>query len=95
MRKEKSSKQKKSLRAGLVPASRRELRGKLHPLQIATCPFANLPDRGKSHWGESLNAEKMKKYLWVKPELTAEVEFLERSEADRLRHVKFVRLIRE
>jgi DNA ligase D-like protein (predicted ligase) len=80
------------VRAGFVPASRRELFAKLQPLQIATCPFANLPERGKSRWGESLNAEKMKKCVWVNPTLTAKIEFLERTEAGGLRHAKFVRL---
>ena len=81
------------VRAGLVPGSRRELYEKLQPLGIATCPFANLPERGKSRWGESLNAEKMKKCVWVKSKLSARVEYLERTDAGRLRHAKFVRLL--
>ena len=81
------------VRSGLVPGSRRELYEKLQPLGIATCPFANLPERGKSRWGESLNAEKRKKCVWVEPKLTAKVEYLERTDAGRLRHAKFVRLL--
>jgi len=81
------------VRAGFVPASRRELHGRLEPLVIEMCPFANLPERGKSRWGETLNAEKIKKCVWLKPKLTAEVEFLERAEGSGLRHAKFVGLI--
>jgi ATP-dependent DNA ligase len=55
-------------------------------------PFANLPDTRKSRWGDSLDAETMKKCVWVKPALVARIEFLEWTEADRLRHSKFMGL---
>ena len=80
------------VRAGLVPASRRVVFRKLHPLVVETCPFVNLPERGRSRWSESLTAEKMKQCVWVEPKLTARIEFLERTEGDRLRHSRFVRL---
>jgi ATP-dependent DNA ligase len=34
----------------------------------------------------------MKKAVWLKPEAVARIEFLEWTEADRLRHSKFVAL---
>jgi len=34
----------------------------------------------------------MKKAVWLKPEAVAQIEFLEWTEADRLRHSKFVAL---
>src|SRR5258706_2854441 len=80
------------VRAGLVPASRRELFRMLQPLTIKSCPFVNLPETGRSRWGESLTAEKMKQCVWVKPKLTARIEFLEHTEAGSLRHSRFVRL---
>jgi hypothetical protein len=40
---------------------------KLKPLLIDKCPFVNLPETGKARWGESLDAEKMKKCIWVVP----------------------------
>src|ERR1700730_7156627 len=80
------------VRAGLVTASRMELFRKFRPIVIDKCPFANLPESGKSRWGDSLTAEKMKQCVWVKPKLTARIEFLERTEAGRLRHSRFVRL---
>jgi bifunctional non-homologous end joining protein LigD len=80
------------VRAGLVTASRMELFRKLRPLIVETCPFVNLPEHGRSRWGESLTAEKMKQCVWVEPKLSARIEFLERTEGDRLRHSRFIRL---
>jgi ATP-dependent DNA ligase len=80
------------VRAGLVTASRMELFRKLRPLATEICPFANLPEHGRSRWGENLTAEKMKQCVWVKPTLNARIEFLERTEAGRLQHSRFVRL---
>ena len=34
----------------------------------------------------------MKKAVWLRPEVVAQIEFLEWTEADRLRHSKFVGL---
>jgi hypothetical protein len=51
--------------------------GKLRPLEIAECPFANLPEARSGRWGEGLTAENMKAGVWVRPELVAEVEFVE------------------
>jgi DNA ligase D-like protein (predicted ligase) len=79
-------------RNGFVPASRRQIFSKLKHLVTPACPFANLPDTRRSRFGEELNAEKMKKAVWLKPEAVAQIEFLEWTEGDRLRHSKFVGL---
>jgi DNA ligase D-like protein (predicted ligase) len=79
-------------RNGFVPASRRRVFEKLKPLTISTCPFANLPETHKARWGEALTAEKMKTCVWVRPEVVAQLEFLEWTDADHLRHSKFVGL---
>ena len=79
-------------RNGFVPASRRQVFSKLKDLVTPTCPFVNLPDTKRSRWGEELDAEKMKKAVWLRPEAVAQIEFLEWTEGDRLRHSKFVRL---
>jgi DNA ligase D-like protein (predicted ligase) len=79
-------------RNGFVPASRRSLFERLKPLIAPSCPFANLPETRKARWGEALTAEKMKKCIWVRPELVARVEFLEWTDADHLRHSKFAGL---
>jgi hypothetical protein len=56
------------------------------PWSLIKCPFVNLPETRRPRWGEILDAEKMKKCVWVRPKLVAVVEFLEWTEADRLRH---------
>jgi len=65
---------------------------RLKILVMPTCPFVNLPETKKSRFGEELNAEKMKKAIWLRPEAVAQIEFLEWTEGDRLRHSKFVGL---
>lgn len=80
------------VRNGFVPASRRHVFEKIRHLVSPTMPFANLPDAHKSRWGDELTAEKMKKCVWLRPEAVAQVEFLEWTGADRLRHSKFVAL---
>jgi DNA ligase D-like protein (predicted ligase) len=79
-------------RNGFVPASRRQVFSKLKHLVTPACPFVNLPDTRRSRFGEELNAEKMKKAVWLRPEAVAQIEFLEWTEGDRLRHSKFVGL---
>ena len=79
-------------RNGFVQASRRQVFSKLKHLVTPACPFVNLPETRRSRFGEELNAEKMKKAVWLKPEAVAQIEFLEWTEGDRLRHSKFVGL---
>jgi len=79
-------------RNGFVPATRRMVYQKLKPLVTDKWPFVNLPETGRARWGEILDAEKMKKCVWVRPGLVAVIEFLEWTEGDRLRHSKFVAL---
>ena len=43
-------------------------------------------------WGEALTAERMKKCVWVRPELVAQIEFLEWTDAAHLKHSKFAGL---
>jgi len=79
-------------RNGFVPLQRREIFRKIRGLVSLKMPFVNLPDPQPSRWGESLTAEKMKECVWLRPEVVAQIEFLEWTAADRLRHSKFVRL---
>jgi len=80
------------VRAGFVPATRREVFEKIKHLTTAKCPFINLPENDAGRWGQGLTAEKMTECLWLKPEAVAQVEFLEWTGADHLRHTKFIRL---
>jgi bifunctional non-homologous end joining protein LigD len=80
------------VRNGFVSASRREVFAKLRPLVAPNCPFANLPETLKGRWGEGLTVEDMERCVWVKPELVVQIEFLEWTESDHLRHSKFAGL---
>jgi ATP-dependent DNA ligase len=44
----------------------------------------------EGRWGQGLTAEKMKKCIWVHPEKVAQIEFLEWTGADHLRHTRFI-----
>jgi len=80
------------VRNGFVPASRRQIFARLKPLLTPKCPFANLPETHKGRWGEGLTAADMDKCVWVRPEIVAQIEFLEWTESDHLRHAKFAGL---
>ena len=75
---------------GFVPRIRDELFPALKALQTVHCPFANLPEKRASRWGESLTAEKMEQCRWVRPKLVCRVAFVEWTDAGHLRHCTFV-----
>jgi bifunctional non-homologous end joining protein LigD len=80
------------VRAGFVPATRRQVFEQIKHLKTDRCPFANLPEKTAGRWGQGLTAEKMKECVWVKPEAVARIEFLEWTDANHLRHTKFIAL---
>jgi DNA ligase D-like protein (predicted ligase) len=80
------------VRAGLVPLTRRQVFETIKPFETGKCPFVNLPEKDAGRWGQGLTAERMRECVWVKPRVVAEVEFLEWTGADHLRHTKFVGL---
>jgi len=79
-----------SVRAGLPSEFRRVLLPHFEQLQIARCPFVNLPERTEGRWGEGLTAAKMAACRWLAPFLVARIEFLEWTSENRLRHPRFV-----
>ena len=80
------------VRAGFVPATRREVFAKIKGLKTSACPFVNLPEAAPGRWGQGLTAQKMKSCIWVKPEVVVRIDFAEWTGADKLRHTKFVAL---
>jgi DNA ligase D-like protein (predicted ligase) len=78
------------VRAGFVPASRREFFAQIKDLKTTVCPFLNLPETAAGRWGQGLTAAKMKECVWLQPSAVAWVDFLEWTGADHLRHTKFV-----
>jgi bifunctional non-homologous end joining protein LigD len=79
-------------RNGFTPTSRAWLMERLRAIETYECPFANLPEARSGRWGEGLTAEKMKDCVWVRPELVAQVEFVEWTPDGHLRHSRFIRL---
>jgi len=78
------------VRAGFIPATRREVFAQIKHLKSAHCPFANLPDRSAGRFGQGLTAEKMRECVWLKPEAVVRLDFLQFTSADRLRHPTFI-----
>jgi DNA ligase D-like protein (predicted ligase) len=78
------------VRAGFVPATRREVFAQIKGLKTAKCPFINLPETGDGRWGQGLTVAKMKECIWLKPEAVVRIDFLEWTGADHLRHTKYV-----
>jgi bifunctional non-homologous end joining protein LigD len=77
------------VRQGLNPQWRAELGRLLRPLETEACPFANLPNSHKSHWGEGITADQMKELRWVKPKVVAQIAFTEWTRGGNLRHGTF------
>ena len=53
---------------------------------------ARVPQKEAGRWGQGFTAEKMAEALWVRPESVAQLEFLEWTDANHLRHTKFISL---
>ena len=80
------------VRAGFVPATRRQVFAKIKDLKADKCPFVNLPEQSEGRWGQGLTAEKMKSCNWLKPKIVVRIDFAEWTGADKLRHTKFIGL---
>ena len=78
------------VRAGFVPATRRQVFAKIKDLRADKCPFVNLPEQSEGRWGQGLTAEKIKSCIWLKPRIVVRIDFTEWTGADKLRHTKFM-----
>ena len=81
------------MRTGSVLASREVLFKLFAGLQVDTCPFANLPESHKGRWGEGLTAAEVAECRWLKPELVAQIEFVEWTEPEKLSSAPEVGLV--
>ena len=79
-------------RNGFTPRSRELLSKKFRGLEIAACPFANLPEAKSGRWGFGLTKAKMADCRWLKPQLVGQFEFVEWTADNHLRHSAFVAL---
>jgi bifunctional non-homologous end joining protein LigD len=80
------------VRAGFTPHVRRDVFAQLKRLHISSCPFDDLPSSKTSHWGGGVTPEEMKELQWVKPQLVAQVRFVEWTADGHLRHAAFLGL---
>jgi ATP-dependent DNA ligase len=80
------------VRAGFIPATRRDVYEQLKGLKVTKCPFVNLPQKEPGRWGQGLTADKMKSCVWLKPETVLRIDFAEWTGADHLRHPQFAGL---
>ena len=79
-------------RNGFTPFVREQLFKKFRGLEIKDCPFANLPETKSGRWGAGLTAAKLPDCRWLQPVLVAQVEFLEWTGENHLRHTRFIAL---
>lgn len=79
-------------RNGFTPATRVQLMKRFRGLETTQCPFANLPEARSGRWGQGLTKAKMPDCRWLKPALVAQVEFVEWTPDNHLRHSRFVAL---
>ena len=79
-------------RNGFTPATRLQVFKRFKGLETKECPFLNLPEPKGGRWAQGLTAAKMKECVWLKPTLVAQIEFLEWTGNNHLRHTKFVGL---
>lgn len=80
------------MRAGFIPATRLKVFEAIKHLKTPKCPFVNLPEKVAGRWGQGLTEEKMSDCTWLTLETVAQIEFLEWTGANHLRHTKFVGL---
>jgi bifunctional non-homologous end joining protein LigD len=72
-----------SVRAGFNPPMRREVHDQIKHLQIAHCPFTNLPDKRAGAWGQGITAEKMKALVTPGLPTIRELQYEVRGQNDR------------
>ncbi len=80
------------VRQGFTPQIRAAVFPVLRPLRTPRCQFADLPNSRTDHFGETVTAEEMDSYVWLRPAAVAEVKFTEWTRANVLRHAEFVAL---
>lgn len=81
-----------SVRAGFVPRTKRQVLAAVKSLRQEECPFSNLPEKRGEH---KMDAEKMKKTVWLRPEILAEIAYNNVTLDGHLRHSKYLRLREE
>jgi ATP-dependent DNA ligase len=79
-------------RNGFTARLRQDLMKRFQPLEVAACPFANLPETTSGRWGAGLTAKKVIDCRWLTPVLVGRFEFVEWTGEHHLRHTRFMGL---
>ena len=79
-------------RDDFVPHTRRAVASQAQRPRVATCPFANLPERKRKQ--RALTKEEMKNCKWVRPEVVAQIEFCSADTGCASTAIRFRRLAR-
>jgi bifunctional non-homologous end joining protein LigD len=80
------------VRSGFTPHLRAQVFERIRHLEVARCPFANLPSTRTGHWGDGIIPDEMNALCWVTPTQVAEISFAEWTRDGSLRHASFVAL---
>jgi bifunctional non-homologous end joining protein LigD len=80
------------VRSGFTPHLRAQVFERIRHLEVARCPFANLPSTRTGHWGDGITPDEMNALCWVTPTQVAEISFAEWTRDGSLRHASFVAL---
>jgi bifunctional non-homologous end joining protein LigD len=78
------------IKDGFVPHTRCEVANRFAGLETDVCPFVNLPEKNRTKW--AITREAMKVCRWLRPELVAQVGYVEWTVEGQLRHPKFLDL---
>lgn len=68
---------------------RRDVFRMIGKLPAAACPFCGLPSAKSGYFGEGVTPEEMADYVWLRPEVAAQIKFSEWTQAGVLRHAEF------
>jgi bifunctional non-homologous end joining protein LigD len=79
-------------RNGFTPTLRDQLTKQFRKLEVAECPFANLPKPKSGRWGTGFTVAEMKECRWLEPKLVGQFEFAEWTPDNHLRPARFIGL---
>ena len=77
------------VRNGFVPHMRCAMFPLLQQFRADKCPFGNLPEKRRGAWALNLTNGEMQNCQWLKPQLVAQIEFIEGTPDGHLRHASF------
>lgn len=77
---------------GFNPRIRADIFKVIKSFESPKCQFVNLPNSKTDHFGETVTSEEMAFYVWLRPEVVAEIKFTEWTRANVLRQAEFVEL---